>query len=347
MDKILDSIKDLPMNSIENLTTNKDPGLDPDSMNELLERLNGYAQIYEKLNRKTLVEELLHVDVMFYRNMYQDLAPYDYEATIQHYIYYGSLEGRYNSPYSTRDTFADYISSYVDAEILEIGPFTRPLIKGPRVKYADVYDTETLRKRATNFQLNANDVCDVHYVIPEMSLTRIQDKFDIVVTSHNIEHQPNLIKHVNEVYDLIKPGGRFCLIVPDHRYCFDANMPPTNIGDVLDAYYSDRKFHTLKNLIQHYCLAVHNNGKDHWQYQNSGTRSLYEPTDVIKVMKTLIKYANADKEFFLDAHAWYFTPWNFSDIMNCLIKLDLIKFKNVICNGTVENHQEFTCILEK
>ena len=335
------------MSSFGGLSTTKDLGLDTHSMNELLERLNGYTRIYEKLNKKTVAEELLHVDIMFYRNMYPDLIPYDYEATVQHYIYYGSIEGRHGSPYSTRDNFAQYVASYIDADILEIGPFTRPLIKGPKIKYADVYDTETLRKRAANFNLPVEDVCDVHYVIPEMTLSTIPDKFDIVVTSHNIEHQPNLIKHLNEVYDLLKPNGKFCLIVPDHRYCFDANMPLTNIGDVLDAFYSDRKLHTLKNLVQHYCLAVHNDGKEHWQYQNSGERSLYQPTDVIKVMKTLVNYANADKEFYLDAHAWYFTPWNFSDIMNCLIKLDLIQFKNVICNGTVENHQEFTCILEK
>jgi len=335
------------MNPIEKIVTNVDPGLDKTSLDELLTRLNGFAQVYEKLTRNTMVEDLLNVDIMFYRHTYEDLAPYDFDATRKHYIYYGSQEGRMASPFSTREMFGEYVQSYVDASILEIGPFTRPLVKGKNVRYADTYDTNTLRQRAQNFGMNPDEVCEVDYVIPEMSLTAIRDKFDIVVTSHNIEHQPNLVRHLNEVYDLLKPDGKFCLVVPDHRYCFDANMPPTNIGDVLDAFYSNRKFHTLKNLIQHYCLAVHNDAKEHWQYYNSHVRSLYTPTDVIKVMNTLIKYANADKEFFLDAHAWYFTPWNFSDIMNCLIKLDLIKFKRVICNGTVENNQEFTAILEK
>lgn len=335
------------MNPIEQITTNVDPGLDQESKDEILQRLNGYAQIYEKLTKNIAVEDLLNVDIIYYRNRYQDLLPYDFDATRKHYIYYGSEEGRHASAYSTRESFGSYIQSFINQSILEIGPFTRPLVKGSHVKYADTYDTETLKERAKNFGMNPDEVCDVDYVIPEMSLTAIHDKFDIVVTSHNIEHQPNLVKHLNEVYDILSTNGKFGLVIPDHRYCFDANMPPTNIGDVLDAYYSNRKFHTLKNLIQHYCLAVHNDASEHWKYFNQHIRSLYTPTDAIKVMNTLIKYANADKEFFLDAHAWYFTPWNFSDIINCLIKLELIKFKRVICNGTVENNQEFTVILEK
>lgn len=335
------------MNLIEKIQENKDPGLHPDEINGLVDKLNGYAKIYEKLTRNIQVEDLLHVDIMYYRNRYEDLLPYDFDATRKHYIYYGSQEGRHASPFSTRESFGDYVQSYVSAQILEIGPFTRPLVKGSNVKYADTYDTDTLRHRATNFGMNPDDVCDVHYVIPEMSLTAIKDKFDIVVTSHNIEHQPNFVKHLNEVYDLLNPGGKFCLVVPDHRFCFDANMPLTNIGDILDAYYSNRKLHTLKNLVQHYTYKVHNDAKEHWQYYNSNTRSLYQPTDAIKVMNTLINYANADKEFYLDAHAWYFTPWNFSDIVNCLMKLELIKFDRILCNGTVENNQEFTVILEK
>lgn len=335
------------MNPIEKIEANKDPGLDQNEIKNLVDKLNGYAQVYEKLTRNTMVEDLLHVDIMYYRSRYEDLIPYDFDATRKHYIYYGSQEGRHASPYSTRESFGDYIQSYVSSKILEIGPFTRPLVKGPNVKYADTYDTMTLKQRATNFGMNPDDVCDVDYVIPEMSLTAITDKFDIVVTSHNIEHQPNFIKHLNEVYDILNPGGKFCLVIPDHRFCFDANMPLTNIGDILDAYYSDRKLHTLKNLIQHYTYKVHNDAKEHWQYYNSNMRSLYQPTDAIKVMNTLIKYANADKEFYLDAHAWYFTPWNFSDIINCLMKLELIKFNRIMCNGTVENNQEFTVILEK
>ena len=334
------------MNIIGNIKTSIDPGLDKESVDNLLNRLNGFKTIYERLSRNTAVEDLLHVDLAYYRKKYPDLEPYDLDSTKKHYCYYGSEEGRRSSEFSTRPDFADYILSHKDASILEIGPFTRPLVAGPNVKYADTYDTETNRRRAYNFGIDPALVCDTHYVIPEMSLSAIPDKFDIVVTSHMIEHTPNLVKHLNEVYDLLKPNGKFCLIVPDHRYCFDADMPSSNIGDVLDAYYSDRKIHTLKNLIQHYCMKSHNNPDDHWRYYTNNIRELYKPTDVLKVMNTLLDYANADKEFFLDAHAWYFTPWNFSDIMNCLIKLELVKFEKVICNGTVENNQEFTAILE-
>jgi len=333
------------MNSIEKMVTATDPKLSQESQREVLQKLNGYAQIYEKFSKATSLEDLLHLDIAYYRKTYEDLNPYDYPATIKHYTLYGSEEGRLGSTYSTRDSFGQYImDNCKDQSILEIGPFTRPLVKGPNVKYADIYDTETNRQRAENFEYDPEAVCPTDYVC---EIKDIPDKFDVVVSSHLIEHMPNLIKHLNEIYDLLRYSGRYCIVIPDHRFCFDGNLSSSTIGDVLEAFYADRKEIPLRNIIHHYCMATHNDTTEHWKFHNSYVRRLHIPIDAVKVMNTLIKYPDADKEFFADAHAWYFTPFVFSDIVNCLIKLDLIKFKRIICNGTVENNQEFTCILEK
>jgi SAM-dependent methyltransferase len=333
------------MNPIEKIITVTDTPLAQESQNSILEKLNGYAQMYEKLSRNTSLEDLLHLDISYYRETYEDLNPYDYPATIKHYTLYGSEEGRTGSPYSTRESFGQYImDNCKNQSILEIGPFTRPLVKGPNVKYADIYDTETNKKRAENFDYDPKLICDIDYV---SEIKDIPDKFDVVVTSHLIEHIPNLVKHLNEIYNLLNSNGRYCIVIPDHRFCFDGNLPTSTIGDVLEAFYADRKEISLKNIIHHYSMKTHNDTLEHWNFHNSYVRRLYIPTDAVKVMNALIKYSNADKEFLADAHAWYFTPFAFSDIVNCLIKLDLIKFKRVMCNGTVENNQEFTCILEK
>lgn len=305
------------MNSIEKMVAATDPGLDQESQNEVLKKLSGYAQIYEKLSKNTSLEDLLHIDIPFYRETYKDLDPYDFESTRKHYTLYGSEEGRIGSPYSTKEDLGSYITDNCkNQSILEINSDTQPILKGPNVRHSSEVPSTT-------------------------------DKVDVIISNSTVEYQPNLVKHLNEIYDLLNYDGRYCMVIPDHRYSFNANLPTSTIGDVLEAYYADRKELTIKNVIYHYCMATHNDTIEHWNFHNSYVRRLYSPTDAIKVMNALIKYPSADKDYLKEVRAWYFTPWAFSDIVNCLIKLDLVKFKRAMCNGTVDEHQEFTCILEK
>ena len=62
----------------------------------------------------------------------------------------------------------------------------------------------------------------------------VDPKFDNLVSSHCVEHHADLIGHLSEVSQVLRPGGRPCLIVPISDLwatipdCRDANYPTMN-----------------------------------------------------------------------------------------------------------------------
>src|SRR4249919_1725326 len=110
----------------------------------------------------------------------------------------------------------------LDKPVLEIGPFDRPWLSGSNVRYFDVLPQEQLRTRAaTEFGRIPKNCPHIHYVSPTGDLSIVDAEFGAVFSSHCIEHQPDVIRHLREVERLLRPGGLYYLIVPDKRFCFD------------------------------------------------------------------------------------------------------------------------------
>ena len=56
-------------------------------------------------------------------------------------------------------------------------------------------------------------------------------RFDVIYGSHVLEHQVDLIGHLQSLEKLLAPGGRVIEIIPDYRRCFDALRYPTVTSD--------------------------------------------------------------------------------------------------------------------
>ena len=95
-------------------------------------------------------------DSAFYRATYPDLREHSDEDLRLHYENYGRGEGRCASPAVSRNNFLSFLAHYENA--LEIGPFNRPLLSGPNVKYFDVLATEELKSRAISLGDNPEKV---------------------------------------------------------------------------------------------------------------------------------------------------------------------------------------------
>jgi 2-polyprenyl-3-methyl-5-hydroxy-6-metoxy-1,4-benzoquinol methylase len=100
----------------------------------------------------------------------------------------------------------------------------------------DVFDTETLRARAAADPNIVSDIAAIEEVDLVGSATELEQvvsqrcplsSFDYVVSSHNFEHLPNLIRFLQACARVLKPGGMVCMAIPDHRTCFDFFRPPT------------------------------------------------------------------------------------------------------------------------
>ncbi|MBI1417913.1 MAG: hypothetical protein GC146_11880 [Limimaricola sp.] len=291
---------------------------------EILERLSG----------------LIALDLTFYRDVNIDLRGFSDEALYLHYFMHGYREGRPSSAQAMREGF---LARLTPNRALEIGPFCNPCLRGADVDYLDVFTTEELQQKATALEFDAAGVPDIDYVSTDRTMRCVDKTYELIFSSHNLEHQPDLIGHLCDVGDRLESGGRLALIVPNARYCFDAALPLSSISDVFEAHAAGRDLHTLTSIINTRALSVHNDAAQHWR--EAGTLP-FRPTDPARVAEALTFYDN-NRDNYNDVHAWRFDPLALADILNCLIALDRIPFGRLVCNGPVRDRLEFTLTLHR
>ena len=176
----------------------------------------------------------------------------------------------------------------------------------------------------------------------------VGQKFDCVYSAHNIEHQINFVEHLNQVYALLdETGGKYLLVVPDKRYCFDHYVGETLLSDILDNYVNKNRKHTLRTLLQT-CEATHNDVRLHWRGVHGFDAFDLERRSVECYAEKMRKYNETlDSEMYEDAHKWRFHPRSFAFIINSLQKMRLINFKLEKVYCTNKNSFEFMVVLNK
>jgi SAM-dependent methyltransferase len=281
------------------------------------------------------------LDPTFYRNSYPDLAGFDDQVLFEHYQRHGIDEGRIGCRFGVRDAFIGLVPQ--DGAALEIGPFNRPVLTGQNVRYADVLDQEQLRARAREIGFDPDGCPTIHYPLPDGSLDRIPDRFDAVLSAHCIEHQPDLVDHLRSVERLLRPQGRYFLIIPDKRYCFDHFLPETSVADVVSAHMRRAKVHDVGSVIEHWALTTHNDCIRHWNGDH-GQPAVEQGLDPVR---RAIEACTAHPDAYFDVHAWQFTPRSFLRLMDQLAELGLIGLRVQAVYPTLRHHVEFCAILAK
>ena len=282
------------------------------------------------------------VEPTYYKANHPELRTLNDADLITHFEEKGQTQGLVANRLTKRADFVELIPD--DLDVLEIGPFCRPLKKGPKVKYFDVLDKQGLTKRRDNLRRpGQSEVPDIDYVSPNGDLGIIDDQFDCILSSHVLEHQPDLIAHLKGIERLLRPGGAYFVVVPDKRFCLDHFQSPSTIIEVIDAHISGRKVHSIKSVIEHWTLSTHNDRERHWKGDHGNVQANELPD---KIKDIINKYQQAGEEY-IDVHAWYFTPKSCRQIMTLLRELDFISMEVATVYPTLRNGIEFWFVLKK
>lgn len=281
-------------------------------------------------------------DPAFYRVSNPDLAALEGSQLLEHYLAFGISEGRAGAPIALRENLIKQLDR--ETTVLEIGPFLRPVVTGSNVEYFDVLDREGLKERALAVGYPATSAPYIHYVSPTGDLAVVTKTFAAVVSSHCIEHQPDLVQHLHDVSRVLEQGGRYYLMIPDKRYCFDHFIPPSTIADVMDAHLSARRVHTARSVVEHRALTTHNDPARHWRGDHVDAG--FEASVVQRTQAALMEFQQASGGY-IDVHAWQFTPASFRDVVHQLVELGLSPLRLEAVAGTPFGRNEFTAILTK
>jgi len=231
--------------------------------------------------------------------------------------------------------------------VLEIGPYFHPVVRGENVRYFDVFDSAELQQRAAadpNPIVTPETVPKMDYFNRDGDISIITEKFTDVVSSHCLEHQPDLIDHLEKVYDLLDEGGRYTAFVPDKRFCFDHFSPYSAVGDVLQAAAEKRRRHILASVVHLIAGGTHNEAARHWKSDHADPE--YHSAYAQRVVQALDIFRAADGDY-IDCHAWRFTPDYFAEICSILFDLGHIRLRLTDIGDTRENTQEFSAIFIK
>lgn len=263
--------------------------------------------------------QLPHV---FEPQLYRDATGLQYlsnDEAFQHWKNWGRARGIHGCALTERNAFARMALYDTNSfDVLEISPFTAPLVPG--AKTCDVFSTDQLRKRAAELGLNPNDVTNVDFVLSiELGLRSIPRKFANVVSSHVVEHVPDLIGHFDEVSSLLNIGGRYFVLLPDYRFCFDHFIEPTNLTEIMAARLEKRTRHTATSFLEQRTLTTHNDSLRHW----NGDFGTYSAGFDSRIQAAISEWNSLSADY-LDLHAWQFDPQTFTELISaCLVAFNI------------------------
>jgi SAM-dependent methyltransferase len=243
----------------------------------------------------------------------------------------------------SRNEFIENLSKQTNLSYLEIGPLNRPLLLGKNVKYFDLECTAELKIKAKNEGLDPDTVPNIDFYHNGGDLSVVEEKFDTVISSHVIEHQPDLILHLQNISKILKSeSGHYSLVIPDKRYCFDALISETRITEIIEAFENKVTKPSFWKVVEHRSLTTHNDPVLHWA-GNHGIPNL----DLKKRWNAARGEFKESEGKYIDVHCWQFTPHSFALIIDGLFDLGYIDFKVEEIFDTPINDLEFCVILRK
>lgn len=124
---------------------------------------------------------------------------------------------------------------------LEVGALHCPARIPSRceIQYCDAHSKEESIKLFP--EIEASLLVDVDYIV-NLDEDRISEKvmppYDFAVMNHVIEHVANPIMVVEQLFKVVRPGGKLIISAPDKDYTFDKPRQLTPFSHLLDEYKS-------------------------------------------------------------------------------------------------------------
>lgn len=239
--------------------------------------------------------------------------------------------------------------------ILEIGPYASPIFKRPtyNVFYADILTADQIKEQCIQYNrdyTNVPDCIDILVDVDHRPTLASNIKFTSIFSSHNIEHHPDLINHLQEVSNVADKGAKFYLAIPDKRYSLDHWHTETNIADVIAAHIDQHQMHTTSTHLNNILFTAQHNEDESLHWIGEHGPNLKWPDinqEYIGKIKHGISTVLAKTTTYTDQHNWYFTPNSFEHIFTLLEKLDYSDWTvDRVYNSRPGSH-EFYAILEK
>jgi len=216
------------------------------------------------------------------------------------------------------------------------------------VFYVDHADRETLQaKYANDPNVDIQKIVLVDAVWGDRTLRECfadNCRFDYVVASHVLEHVPDMLGWMREIADILRPGGRLILAIPDRRFTFDYLRQTTRLSEIIDAYLRRNRRPMPAQIFDFNANAVDIDMIAAWE-NRINPASLRHYVNLRYALDRSIESVRDAK--YVDGHCWVFTPSSLAAILADLVDLDLLPYKCLHLYEPERNTNEIVLILER
>jgi hypothetical protein len=215
-------------------------------------------------------------------------------------------------------------------KIIEIGPSHAPL--APKIEGWNslVLDHETRENLVVKYEamgVSAKSIEDVDFVwksgtIIDAIPLEHHGTFKGFIASHVIEHSTDVVRFLLSAQKLISSDGIIILALPDKRKSFDFFRPLSTTSQALAAFYECRDRHTAQTHFDNAAFVVNRDTDAGWL--ETDTRSSRFASNLAGAAE---HWTWAEKDEYIDAHAWIFTPASFELIVVELSELGYLDLR--------------------
>jgi hypothetical protein len=233
------------------------------------------------------------------------------------------------------------------ARIVEVGALDDPTFPPAEynVRFIDYATKEQLlEKHKENPRYTSERLVDVHYPVSSPDYAaQIDERFDLAIANHVIEHIPDTVRWINSLGDILNDRGYVFLAVPDRRYTFDFLRPETTIADVLRAYHGEAKKSDMIQIFEHMY---------HWRPIKAADAWSGRIPELIKQPRQNIREAletakRQSRTSYVSVHCHVYTYQSFLTLFSELRELDMLPFDIVGNRDVQQGDQEFHVLLRK
>jgi hypothetical protein len=232
---------------------------------------------------------------------------------------------------------------------LEVSPLYRPTVKKHQhnIFYTDYCSADESRKKHASYE--HDEIMDIDFVwLPGKRLSSCIEgggvKFSYAISSHVMEHVPNPIGWLLQIFEVLEVDGVFSIALPDKRFCFDKFRDETSAADLIDSWIRMQEIPSPYQLYDFLSKSVDGSGE-------YGKRAF----DIAACYEDAKRhYSDADAINFVfnswvtgtyfDAHCTVYTPDSFVRVFKEIVRLGIL---NIEISEPIIGHEEFFVQLKK
>ncbi len=199
---------------------------------------------------------------------------------------------------------------------LEIGPLDRPLIPRLRfrVRQLDQARREDLLARYTGHRVVFDAIAEPDFIADGRPFAAIMQghRFAYAVASHVIEHIPDMVGWLWQIWSVLEDGGVLALAIPHGTHTFDSRRNLSTMAELADAFFTRLTHPSARQIIDAALGSAKHSG-----------------ADLAEASFEAVHLANHARKvgLYVDTHCNVFTPDSFASLLTDLTAVELLGFK--------------------